>query len=87
MIIFDGAEEMLVDGCDEGTEARTVLDLLPKSRVLGCFAGHWPRRTEEMARRRWGVGRAGRVHEIMSYIYIYMYICIYVCHVTWYIYI
>lgn len=54
MIIFDEAEEVLRDGEDEGTEARTVLDLLPKSRVLGLFASSWPRRTEEMARRRAG---------------------------------
>ncbi|CAJ1353551.1 unnamed protein product [Effrenium voratum] len=31
--------------------ARTVLDLLPKNRVLAFFSPTWPQRTEQMARR------------------------------------
>ncbi|CAK9029217.1 Lactoylglutathione lyase (Aldoketomutase) (Glyoxalase I) (Glx I) (Ketone-aldehyde mutase) (Methylglyoxalase) (S-D-lactoylglutathione methylglyoxal lyase) [Durusdinium trenchii] len=51
VIIFDEADDIIKDGDDEGTQARTVLDFMPKNRVLGFFSATWPRRTHEMARR------------------------------------
>ncbi|CAJ1395867.1 unnamed protein product [Effrenium voratum] len=51
LIVFDGADRIIKDGEDDGAQARTVLDLLPKNRVLAFFSPTWPQRTEQMARR------------------------------------
>lgn len=51
LIIFDDADDVIKDGDDEGTQARTVLDFMPKNRVLAFFSTSWPQRTDEIARR------------------------------------
>lgn len=51
LIIFDEADDIIKDGEDEGTQARTVLDFMPKNRVLAFFSTSWPQRTDEIARR------------------------------------
>ncbi|CAE7539328.1 unnamed protein product [Symbiodinium natans] len=51
LVVFDDADEIVKDGDDDGAQARTILELLPKRRQLAFFSTTWPPRAEQMARR------------------------------------